>query len=198
MRIGWNLGNALVGLGLVGLGVTLSMPGWSADRVARVESRAEQACRVLATMVADSQRTLPIAPPAFTDEFQAQCRAAGQPESDLPELIAEDPLTFGSRHYLFRVVARELPTRAEGESAPLEVFAWPRTVLPPGRTTFCFPLDGDPVFTRNLAAGYEGLERGPRPGAALARGEEQPRRDGVPYRASNDERWLFLKAPPTD
>lgn len=198
MRIGWNLGNALVGLGLVGLGVTLSMPGWSADRVARVESRAEQACRVLATMVEDGRFGPGLAPSAFTEEFRTRCSAAGQPDSDLPELIAEEPLTFGSRHYLFRVVAREQPGRAEGESAPLEVFAWPRTLLPPGRTTFCFPLDGDPVFTRNLAAGFEGLDRGPRAGAALARGEAEPRRDGAPYRAANDERWLFLKAPPTD
>lgn len=198
MRIGWNLGNALVGLGLIGLGVTLSMPGWSADRVARVESRAEEACRILATLVAESQGTSQLAQAALSDEFRNRCRAVGQPDSDLPELVAEDPVTFGSRHYLFRVVARDLPTKAEEGEAPLEVFAWPRTLLPPGRTAFCFPLDGDAVFTRNLAAGYEGLERAPRAGAALARGENAPRRDGVPYRASNDERWLFLKTPPTD
>lgn len=198
MRIGWNLGNALVGIGLIGLAVTLSMPGWSAERVARIETRAEQSCRVLAAMLAEGGATLATDAQELADEFSRRCRAAGQPESDLPELVSAEPLTFGSRHYLFRAAPRIAPTDVPETEAPVEVFGWPRTLLPPGRTTFCFPLDGQPVFTRNLSAGFEGLERGPRPGAALARGEDAPRTDGQPYRAANDERWLFLSPAGSD
>ncbi|MGA0059857.1 MAG: hypothetical protein ACO3RU_09750 [Planctomycetota bacterium] len=198
MRIGWNLGNALVGLGLLGLGATLSMPGWSADRVARAESRAEQTCRILAALAARPGTTDEQDAGAFAEEAKTRCRAAGQPDSDLPELVSAAPLTLGSRHYLFRIAPRTPPTELAGVEAPLEVFGWPRTLLPPGRTSFCFPLDGDPVFTRNLSAGYEGLDRGPRPGAALARGATGPQTDGRPYRAANDERWLFLRSTDSD
>jgi hypothetical protein len=198
MRIGWNLGNVLVGLGLLGLGVTLSMPGWSADRVARIESRAEQACRILAALTAAQTPDDAGDPAALLDAFRARCKEAGQPESDLPELVSEEPLVFGSRHYLFRISLRELPDAPPPVGATPEVFGWPRTLLPPGRSAFCFPLDGPPVFTRNLSAGYEGLDRGPRAGAALARGATTPQTDGEPYRATNDERWLFLKSPDSD
>jgi len=198
MRIGWNLGNALVGLGLIGLAVTLSMPGWSAERVARIETRAEQSCRILAAMVAEGEPGIASPPQEFAEEFSRRCRDAGQPEGDVPELVAPEPLTFGSRHYLFRIAPRGTPTENPELEPPLEVFGWPRTLLPPGRTTFCFPLDGKPVFTRNLSAGFEGLDRGPRPGDALARGEENPRTDGQPYRAANDERWLFLTPSGSD
>jgi hypothetical protein len=202
MRRNLNLGNILVALGLVGLGLSFFAPSWSAERVARVESRAERTSELLLDALRAGGAALLADPTGLLADLRERCLAAGLPGSDLPELeqlgAGQQPV-FGNRHYLFRAVPRASPAEdPEAAPGPLEVYGWPRTLLPPGRTTFYFPIDGPPAFTRNLSAGFEGLRRMPAPGAGLPAGSELPQQAGAeprrPYRSRSDERWLPLPA----
>lgn len=192
---GLNLGNVLVLLGIAGLVTTFFVPSWSASRVARVEQRAQETAEVLHEIAASIGTADPTAElPAIADRLRARCSEIGQPDSDLPELEpdAGPTATFGNRHYLFRIVRRPPPPGAEPEAAeeqPLEVYAWPRTTLPPGKTVFYFPVEGRAAFTRNLSAGYAGLSRAPPPGAGVPR--DEPDEDS--YRSRDDERWILLR-----
>jgi hypothetical protein len=140
--------------------------------------------------------TEPTAFAALAEPLRRRCAEIGHPESDLPEPAGVDAgyPTFGTRHYLFRVARRPPAPDAEAlppRSRPLEVYAWPRTMLPPGRTVFFLPSDGRGAFTRNLAAAYAGFDRAPPSTAALPR---ETVTDSRAYRSADDERWIFLPA----
>lgn len=203
MRALLDVGNLCVLLGIVALGVACWVPSWSAARVARVENRAlEVAEELLALVRAERSVTSgDSAPPEDREASLAALRAAclrrGQPNGDLPALESTDaslPATFGNRHYLFRVQPRAMPdgVAEPGDGARvLEVFAWPRNLLPPGRSVFCLGEDGKRAYTRNLIANFAGLDHAPPPDAALPRSESVDPANGS-YRAANDERWLPL------
>ena len=200
MRSILDVGNLSVLLGLVTLGISCCVPSWSAARVARVENRAlEVAEEVLALVRRDGIDPLhdPARRDAWLATLRAGCEHRDQPLGDLPDFERGAPEanpTLGNRHYLFRVLAR--PT-ANDSAAPndgaqvLEVFAWPRNLLPPGRSVFCLGEDGHRAFTRNLIASFAGLDAPPPPGAALPRTDEVDPETGS-YRSADDERWLLL------
>src|SRR5690606_8336812 len=101
----FNLGNLLVGIGLLGLGATFFLPTWSAERVVRVEGRAEAVARALLAG-ALSMEPLALDDPQqleqLAEDLAARYRSFGFPESDQPELVPGPPptATFRSRHYL--------------------------------------------------------------------------------------------------
>ena len=199
-----NLANLLVFAGLIGLGVTFFEPHLSARRVARVESRALEVAQALSAAVVEFE-PLDLVSPADRDvllqSLRARCSSLGHPASDLPESIPDASWpTFGNRHYLFRVVRAPVPVPRPRDwdpeaRRPLEVYAWPRSLLPPGRSAFYFPAAGRPAYSRNLAAEYRGVDRAPPPGAGQPASAEDLRSDQLSYRSRDDERWLLL--PPS-
>ncbi len=197
-----NLANVLIVVGLVGLAATFFEPHLSARRVARVESRALEVAQALSSVAVEFQ-PLDLTSPAdralLLESLRSRCSSLGQPTSDLPELVGDDRWpTFGNKHYLFRVVRAPVPaTRPDDWNPdtpqPLEVYAWPRSLLPPGRSAFYFPESGPPAYTRNLAADYNGIDHAPPPGAGQPATGEEPAPDGGSYRSRDqDERWLLL------
>jgi hypothetical protein len=199
-----NLANTLFIVGLLLLVLTFLVPSWAARRVARVETRAVVVARALleAALVRhevdldDDERLAD----ELTDPLRAACRALRQLDSDLPTRVRHAGLdlpgpVFGNRHYLFLLTREPPPTRPppgyDPEARrPLEVYAWPRTLLPPGRSTFFVPEVGRAAFTRNLSIGYKGLDKFPPAGVGRPR---DPVRPGArSYRARDDERWIFM------
>ncbi|MFO1051976.1 MAG: hypothetical protein U1F36_07160 [Planctomycetota bacterium] len=196
-----DLGNTLLLLGLVAVGLSGVLPIWNGERVARVESRAVE--------VAEELHALCPAPQDFAaldaaewhslaEQLRARCTGRGQPDSDLPELLdsAEGPRTFGNRHYLFRILPRPRPLShlqaEDANPAPLDVYAWPRTLLPPGRSVFCVTQEGLRNFTRNLVSNYAGLDHGPPAGAAEPRTDTEDPTHSIDnsYRSVTGERWI--------
>lgn len=195
----FNLGNLLVGIGLIGLGGTFFLPTWSADRVVRVEGRAEALARALLAGAAGME-PLDLADPQQIAKLAADLalryQSFGFPESDLPELVAGPPptATFQSRHYLLRVVRQPAEAGVDPLAdtvRPLAVYAWPRSVLPPGRTVFFMPADGIAAYSRNLAADYAGLDHAPPPGAALPADPAEAQHQAT-YRSRDNEHWIKL------
>lgn len=199
---GWNLGNLLVVLGLLGLGGTLWVPYASASRSSRVEARGE----VLAALLlkeASAMQPLDLDDPFLQRVLLARVLRGAPPlelfANDLEPFTAPegDPgLWFTTKHYLFRVAATPVdsqrPAPADGLPPALEVLAWPREVPSPAHSAFFCTEIGDPVFTRNLQAGYHGPENCPRPGAGHRRPDPLFERQGY-YRGLDDERWLLSR-----
>ena len=198
-----NLANILFVVGLLVLVLTFLVPSWSARRVARVETRALVVARALleAALV---RHEVDLADQSLADQLagplRAACLALEQPDSDLPAPVPHagtdlpGPL-FGNRHYLFLLTREPQPSRPPAgfdpkARRPLEVYAWPRTLLPPGRSTFFVPEVGRAAFTRNLSISYKGLDKIPAPG--IGRPREPARQNARSYRARDDERWIFM------
>ncbi len=203
-----NVANTLVVVGLATLGATFLLPSWTAQRVARVEDRAFQVTETLLD-VAVLHVPLDLSDPdavaqSLAAELRRRCAALGQPDGDLPEPILGQPLpTFGNKHYLFRIARQPEPVRRPDDwdplrRRPLEVYGWPRTLLPPGRTVFMAPELGAIAYTRNLGAEYAGLgENPPRGGSGVPRGDSTEAESRGAYRAAvpgsaKDERWIVL------
>lgn len=193
-----NLVDILLVLGLVGLIAAVALPGFQGRRAARIEDRADAAARVLLKL-AYARTPLDLEDESLhaelEDALQAACRELGHPPAKVPTLVADqDEPTFETEHYFYRVTRRpeepgavvqgDIPTRQ-----PIEVYAWPRTLYPPGRTIFFYPEVGPPAFTRNLFGRRQGLDRAPIPGSGERR-NNYDRRGG--YRSADDERWLPL------
>ncbi len=206
-----NLTNALVAAGVTVLAVTLFAPGWTAERAARVETRAEESCRALLQVAIDSE---PFAlddagaGPRVETAVREACSTIGHPSSylltlrDRPEALANvDCLLFASKHYCFMLTRRPSETRVDAPPAarqPFEVYGWPLTLTPPGHTAFFVPEYGQASFTRNLMHQYVGWEEDarrsrkiPRPGSGVRR-RNGPGRD---YRGRDDERWIVFLPP---
>ncbi|MGE0141878.1 MAG: hypothetical protein AB7I19_01450 [Planctomycetota bacterium] len=194
-----DLGNSIVLALSVTLGVACFLPSITGRRVARVENRALE-------VAIEMRRLLPKSPTlddlndgdltAWTERLRANCRSADQPQSDLPQLLERVPgqsPTFANRHYLFRVALRPSEPAAPGQprvEGQTEVYAWPKTLQPPGRSVFCITRDGVRVYTRNLIATYAGLDRAPSPGAATQRAESGSPKADRSYRSPDGERWI--------
>ena len=197
-----NLVDILLVLGLVGLIAAVALPGFQGRRAARIEERADEAARAL-LQIAYERTPLDLEDAALHTELeealQQVCKELGHPPAKVPTLVDDqDEPTFETEHYFYRVTRQpeapgalaqgDIPTRR-----PLEVYAWPRTLYPPGRTIFFYPEVGPPAFTRNLFGRLQGLDRAPEPGSG-ERKNDYDRRGG--YRSSNDERWLPLNRDP--
>ena len=192
----WNLANALVVLGLIALGVSAYLPIASAERVARVESRARVVCDALLVAALEEPPILPGDDLAtLTERVRATCSELGIPESDLPTLDESGPFpVYRTKHYVFRVVdAPRDPVRA-GHAArrPIEVYGWPDTLLPPGRSAFFVPEAGWSAYSRNLSAKYKGFDPAPLGGVGAPRSRTGSNAPASDYRARNNERWLLL------
>lgn len=157
--------------------------------------------------------------------FVAACRELGHPTKYLPKLrpmpaplVADstDGLAFASRHYCFlltrgarrqpvdqdsgatsRPGAASSPSSAASEFGPLQVYAWPVTLSPPGHSAFYFGEDDAPAFSRNLMHQYVGWDEDRDAGRRIPRPDSgTPRRDYGTlnhYRGRDDERWLLLR-----
>jgi hypothetical protein len=199
MKRPFNLANLLVVLGLGVLVASFFVPSWTARRVARVEDRARDVAQALletARRLAPMDLADPEQRQRLTESLREACRERGQPASDLPESIPDQAApTFGNRHYLFRLLREPAPQPAPPDfdpdaRRPFEVYAWPRTLAPPGRSTFFLPERGRPAYTRNMTVGYRDLDRAPNPGDGQPR--EATHEHQLSYRSRSDERWLFL------
>lgn len=207
-----NLTNALVYTGIVALVFSVFVPEFTADRAARVETRAEEAARALLEVGVANRPTNyadEAGRDALLEAFRARCAELGHPSSylptahELPESLAGlDCLAFESKHYAFMLarVVDEVRTTPDGpvtDREGLAVYAWPLTLNPPGHTAFYVPEHGAAAFTRNLMHQYVGWVTDsrrklaqPRPNSGAPR-RPPKRRD---YRGNDDERWiLFLE-----
>ena len=204
-----NVANTLMLVGFAVLGVMLFFPSYLAERVARIESRAVDTARILHDLALEES---PIdlhdqdRMQSFGTEFRRRCEEFGLPTSYLPEPSEvalswlDEAFCFETRRYMYMVTrqpppARELPGYDPQARRPLEIYAWPRTLRPPGRSAFFLPESGPTAFSRNLSADYEGWENPPRPGRG------QPREDPGEtrrwhYRGLDDERWILLPTNP--
>ncbi|MEO0480693.1 MAG: hypothetical protein AAF196_14535 [Planctomycetota bacterium] len=195
-----NLVDVLLLLGIVALGVALAWPWVQGHRGARIEDRASDIAHVLLqeafqrTPIDLSDRDLHR---ELEEALRAGCASLGHPQSKLPTRIegAEEP-TFETEHYLYRLtrlpedfqaapIQDDLPSRQ-----PLEVYAWPKSLFPPGRTIFFYPEDDAPAFTRNLARRRYGLDRLPLPGSGR---QINPPDSRGGYRSQDDERWIPMR-----
>ncbi|MCA8944213.1 MAG: hypothetical protein KDB80_16730 [Planctomycetes bacterium] len=204
-----NLTNSLVWVGVGLVALSLIVPARSAERTARVETRAEEAAR---TLLAVAQEMEPIdlddldAARRLESRFRAACAEwHGHPESYLPhlhecpsELSDVSCMMFESKHYCLMLTRSPIPidSGVQPDRYPFEVYAWPLSLSPPGHTAFFVPEIGDPAFSRNKMRQYVGWKedrRGhralPRPGCGIPRNEVE---EGA-YRGRDDERWILLQ-----
>lgn len=199
MRKLLDVGNALVLLGLVALVVSSFMPMLSGQRVARVENRALEVAQSMLLTLPDGEQLGTWGESDWAkwiEVLRAECASRGQPASDLPAPMgtSSEVPTLGNRHYLFRILRRPPPATELEPVEPLpsvfEVFAWPRSLSPPGRSVFCLARDQSPVYTRNLIATYNGLDAAPSPGAAVPRPDSENPEVDSSYRSVDGERWI--------
>ncbi len=183
-----NLGNTLLLLGCVVLGVTLWVPYATAARVARIERRAEAAARAVcgaATELAPFDLATPDLAASLLERTEGH-----DLEVDEEASIAGQRLVFGAKHYRIALLPSPEDEAAPDEPPAFEVYAWPRSYLDAGRSVFFFPSRGLPAFSRNLQAGYAGLD--PVPAAGCGHPLDHKPAPGQWYRGTDDERWLAL------
>ncbi len=194
----FNLGNVLVVLVLVALGVSFWVPYGTAARTARVEGRAGE---IAALLLEESSAMQPL---DLDDQHQRSvlqsrtlraCRALGIRGSSFvdPQVPQEGlgwpAFLFLGRHYAYQVTLTPQDQLQGAELAQVEVYAWPRTPISPAHTVFFFSETSEPAFTRNLAAGYAGPDRAPIPGRGRRRSDDPDDRPDW-YRGYDRERWL--------
>ena len=194
----FNLGNLLVLLSVVGLGVSFWVPYGTAERTARVEGRAGDIAKVILA-TASAMQPIDLQDPFTRAVLQARvvkaCDAWGLPASNF--LQGDQPiepfdwpsLVFRGRHYCFQVTVTPADRSAGAAVPPVEVYAWPNNPVGPGHTVFFFPETGEPAFSRNLVANYAAFTRAPRPGAGRHRPLNRESRPEA-YRGYDEERWL--------
>jgi hypothetical protein len=103
-------------------------------------------------------------------------------------------LTLTNKHYAFHLaVSPPEATEIVGRDTEpaYEVIAWPLSAVGPGHSAFLACDDAPRAYTRNLTAGYVGLQsRRPQPGRSHRRAS------GVDtarfYRSFDDERWIVF------
>jgi len=197
----FNLANWLVGLGCVALGVTFALPWLTAPRTARIEDRADAiALRVLLASVELNLSDLqaPGNPELLEARVAALLARDGIPFDNFVEgpqggVPHGDGIVYRGRHYEYLVLhgARTMSERRAGETAPVEVYAYPADPLSTAQTAFFHGEIEQSAYTRNLQANYKGLTAQGRPdrGAAIPRDAMSPR--DWAYRGRDDERWLI-------
>jgi len=103
---------------------------------------------------------------------------------------------FRSEDYAFMAClanSKDLPAPVPVR-LPLEVYAWPISRWSDGRSAFFWAEDLPLAHSRNLHAGYVGLEpaQRPVPGAGRPRDVAAAREEGD-YRGHDDERWILAR-----
>jgi hypothetical protein len=218
-----NLGNVLVCAGVGLLAFCFWIPYATAERVHRVETRADSVAATILAVARERQ-------PEFTDpdasaRFVAavnHARRLDDPDSSLYVHAEEVPaglqgqcLCFRDKHYLFLVVrtparfrpgGREIesPAGKEGpgavappplpaSAAPFEVYAWPGSEDGIAHAVFFHASDARSAFARNLGGRYGGLDKAPRPGDARIRDLPSGAVNG--YQGYDGERWIYQGEP---
>lgn len=185
-------------LGAVLLGISIWVPFGTAERTARVEHRADQ----ITGLLLEASRPLvgaidPAAAPLLMARFHALSLRDGVYVSDLERVEPPLPgtlLTLRNKHYAFHLAASPPEANAlvgRDTEPAYEALAWPLSAVGPGHSAFLYCDDAPRAYTRNLSAGYVGLEgRRPRPGRSHRRSS------GVDnehfYRSFDDERWIVF------
>ena len=197
----FNPGNLLVLFAVGVLAISFWVPYGSGERTARVEQRAGEIAEMLLEVASDLQ-TVDLRDQHQRSLIEARTLMAlyarGIPtdnftDPDFPEQqLGWEAFLFRGKHYCYQVTATPSEQLEGAVVAPIEVYAWPNTTLGPAHTVFFYSETTQPVFSRNLDAGYSGPGHAPRPG------QGQPR-TGVPresqdwYRGHNDERWIAFR-----
>lgn len=190
----WNTANVLVVLGVLLLGVTFWVPYATASRVARIEGWAEGIARALLTAASDRSDLVLDAPAAADAVRQSLPSNYAHRLHTMPPLSDPPGMRFRGKHYLYLVTRTPLPSGEADPGQPLEVYAWPRSYLAAGRTTFFVPEDAPAAYSHNLAARYRDDEVVPAAGA----GRPEHADDDLtsPWRGRDGERWLPLPVKP--
>jgi hypothetical protein len=184
----------LLGVGL--LAGSLWVPFLTAERTARVEQRADQ----IAALLLDATRLLPGPLDAAATEVALArfYQLALRDQVHLTDLERIEPplpgtlLTLRNKHYAFHLAeSPPEPTATVGRGAvtAYEAMAWPLAAVGPGHSAFLYCDDAPAGYTRNLSAGYVGLEaRRPQPGRSHRRTTTGLESRHF-YRSFDDERW---------
>lgn len=218
-----NLGNLLVAVGVGLLAFCFWIPYGTAERVHRVETRADSVASTILRVAQEHE-------PDFTDatagaRFVAavnRARGLDDPQSSLyvhaeapPPGLQGQCLCFRDKHYLFLIAktprryrdgAREIasPAGKDGpgiavpppppiSDAPFECYAWPGSPDGIAHAVFFRASDARPAFARNLGGRYGGLDKPPRPGEGRLR--DVPAGAGNGYQGYDGERWIYQAEP---
>lgn len=195
-------------LGALVLAATFWIPLVTAQRTARVEERGDRLAELL---LAEGAAAAPLDwdDPAVRAFLHARLLLAGAATgiyvADL-EVVEPQPapeaFTLRNKHYVIQLRpappagegSREGSGRDDGRRAPLEALAWPLAAAGPGHAVFFHPEDAERAYTRNLQAGYHGLDPADWPGRGRAHRRADARRSWD-YRDFDDERWLLHDRP---
>ncbi|MHC4513753.1 MAG: hypothetical protein ACYS5W_08640 [Planctomycetota bacterium] len=217
----WNIGNVLVVVGVVALGLSFWLPRATAARMHRVEEQAELYARRLCEE-AQAMPRLDFENPQAQGKLLERIGGDRLKLEDTPGQLSGKAFLFSSKHYYFMVtrtpqdqhgaetppavvpdlepapgIGWRWPWRfAETEKPlPFEVYAWPATLIGPGVAVFFHPSDAEPAFCRNLDHTYHGLRRHPLPGKGRKQFEGRIRRGMLKwYRGFDDARWLLPRS----
>jgi hypothetical protein len=200
----WNLGNFLVVVGVLALGLSLAWPYVAARRVARVESWAAD---IIASLLdAAGEDATRFTTPAAARELLASLpnrriaeRLRVLDDDEVPHLGSGVYLEGKHFYYLLTVAEPPDPATVDDESPPppprfLEIYAWPGSRFGPSRSAFYGDSSGQRAYTHNLHTRYHGLDRIPRAGVARrATGADAPPIEEIEsYRGEDEEQWVPL------
>ena len=223
-----NLGNALVLLGVVALGLSFWIPYATGGAVARVEKRAEKLARALCD-TAKATPSLDLADPESSARILATLSVKRLEPRAAPGALPGKALLFQGKHYLYMLTRtpreqghsrnRSMPGSAPAQQPtaarawrwwwrfadttpvappPFEVYAWPIALLGRGRTVFFTPSDGKAAFCRNLEAFYHGLHDHPHPGAGRQQRQGRSRHGMLKWYRGRDDQRWILQRSDDD
>ncbi len=216
-----NVGNLLVAAGLGTLAMGFWLPYATAERMHRIEKRAEHSTLQILTCVAALEQLSWPDQAARASLLQAVNDGLGHTDPSSSIFLRERPIPadypgpswwIEDKHYLYLVTetpaaCREAPeTRIDGPGydkdkvrrpdaaaveQSLEIYGWPKTSFHGARTVYFSCTTADPAFHRNLAQRYIGVDSPPKPGDAVLH-HGQPSIKAPVYYGFNDERWQLL------
>lgn len=183
--------------GVLFLGASIWVPFLTAERTARIESRADRISGLLLEATTGQPGTIgPDELPNVLARFFALAERDEVLVGDLE--VREAPLsgtllTLENKHYLFYLAASvpDADAVVSRDATPaFEAMAWPITGLGPGHSAF-FQSDSAPrAYTRNLTVGYLGTKKN-RPYTSNAHRRASSMFEiSRSYRDQRDERWI--------
>jgi hypothetical protein len=190
---------------MAALALSVWVPIGSANRTARAESRGEQLARIVleeAVLLMPEDLRDPSFPGMLLGRVVAAALRDGVFVEDL-ELLDKgrlDAVTLANKHYCIQLRwSATADDRAnsphDGRVPALESLAWPLDPAGPAHAAFFFPEDAEPAYTRNLSAGYVGVEPDHWPKPAQAHRRHDGGNQIWHYRGFDDERWLLIDRP---